>query len=256
MILAVTGHRPPRLGGFNVPNPVFDAVMRALDEQLMSLQPEMVLTGMGLGVDQWAADLCRLNEIPYTAVIPFEGYQNAWPAESRRTYDLLIRDAALVRTLASEPPEGANVAGLLRTRNRYLINESDALLAVYSQIRETGTGQAVGYAMEQHRPVYFAQIRPEMWALARTEWERFQAQKAFREAQHREVAVRGLRQRVTPAAVRPEPPTHFSRQTIADREDFAAHRFPDAVREANDEKRAEKIKEDVNELKPRRIIEV
>jgi uncharacterized phage-like protein YoqJ len=254
MILAVTGHRPPKLGGYNVPNPVFDAVMRALDEALMRLQPETVLTGLAIGVDQWAASICHFNQIPYIAVIPFEGYDSRWPDRSKQDYQDLKSHAQRVVTLAPEPPEGANVDGLIRTRNRYLVRESEALLAVYNQDAGTGTGQTVNYAMQNNRPVHLVRLRPEIWAQARTTWEQEVARKAVREAQGRVQAVREFRRAVVEER-RPDPPRRYSREFQEQQEEFARH-FPSAVKEADEEKKAEKLKEDVADLKPRRVIEI
>jgi uncharacterized phage-like protein YoqJ len=253
VILAVTGHRPPRLGGYRLPNAVFEAVMRSLDEQLLRLQPTAVYTGMALGVDQWAADLCAFNDIPYDAILPFEGYEAKWPSESQRVYNQLLEQARNRRFLAPRPPEGANVDGLIRMRNRYLVREADALLAVYNRDPRTGTGKTVDFALSMHKPVYFAEIRPDLWAQARTIWEQEEARREFRLSQERSrmVAQLGIRRN----SERAERMAAFDPRRRQVAENFA-QAFPVVVEAANEEKRVEQIKEDIQNHKPRRVIDL
>ena len=63
MILAVTGHRPPRLGGYIIPNPVATAVIQGLSKSLDSLLPTTVITGMALGTEQWTFNMVRLKPL-------------------------------------------------------------------------------------------------------------------------------------------------------------------------------------------------
>ena len=250
MILAVTGHRPPKLGGYQVPNRIFDMVTRRLDEMLIRMNPSEVLVGMALGVDQWAADLCAINDIPFTAVIPFEGYESKWPRESQVIYENLLGRAKAVRVLAGRPPEGANVEGLIRLRNRWLIRECEALLAVYNGEGHTGTGQTINYAVQMNRPIHLVALPPHIWAEARTVWERLEARRMIREGQTRVESVGSLENRL-----RRQAPNGFSREVQAEREDFAA-RFPAVAEAASKEKKAERLKEDVANLKPRRVLDV
>lgn len=52
MILAVTGHRPDKIGGYDRNNPLRKKLLVKIDATLARLKPERVLTGMALGVDQ------------------------------------------------------------------------------------------------------------------------------------------------------------------------------------------------------------
>lgn len=249
MILAVTGHRPPKVGGYQTPNRVFEAIMRSMDEMFMRLMPTHVYTGMALGVDQWAADLCIVNSIPWTAVIPFEGYESRWPDESKEIYRRLMRQATTRRILAPEPPEGANVDVMIRNRNRYIVREAEALMAVWNGEAHSGTGQTITYATQLQRPIYMAQIRPQLWAEARTTYERLEARRDLQRAQQVAAVIHRRPQRAQ------EPPGRWSPEFRAEQEAFA-HRFAGIADEANTVKKAEKAKEDVANLKPRRVIDI
>lgn len=247
MILAVSGHRPPSLGGYIIPNLVYSAVVKAIDIELMRQLPDSVLTGMALGVDQWTAEICLANDIPYTAVIPFDNFEQKWPAQAQARYRELLRAAESVVSLAPTPSDTASYATierLMHERNEYLVRHSDRLLAVYSGSNpHSGTAHTVNFAMRQDREVFFVQLPPDIWALAATIYEREQARRSWRDSQSRQTAVGDLRRRLP--AVRFDP----------EQEEFI-EQFPSRVDSANREKQAEKIKEDVAHLKPRRIIEI
>ena len=46
MILAITGHRPPSIGGYNIPNPTYDKVRQAIRDKFLELKPEKIISGM------------------------------------------------------------------------------------------------------------------------------------------------------------------------------------------------------------------
>src|SRR6185369_8185560 len=91
MIVAFTGHRPDKLGGYKLPNPTYLYVCQEIDKALRELKPEKVISGMALGVDQWAANIAHKLGIPFVAAVPFEGQESAWPQASQKTYRSLIK---------------------------------------------------------------------------------------------------------------------------------------------------------------------
>src|ERR1700723_2400671 len=100
MILAITGHRPKKVGGYITPNTVYNTIMAAMDGALVSLMPEQVITGMALGVDQWMAELCILNDIPFIAAIPYDGFESKWPPASQFHYRDLLNKAATTHVVS------------------------------------------------------------------------------------------------------------------------------------------------------------
>jgi|SRR5271166_744205 len=149
MIVAFTGHRPDKLGGYKLPNPTYIQICRELDKALKELQPEKVISGMALGVDQWAANIAHKLGIPFIAAIPFEGQEKAWPEESQRTYRLL-------RKLAAEEvivtPGGYSPAKM-QIRNEWMVDNCDTLIAVWNG-SNGGTGNCVEYAKSHNKPMY------------------------------------------------------------------------------------------------------
>lgn len=167
MILAITGHRPNKLGGYTQPNPVSNAVMLKLADSLKILKPELVLSGMALGVDQWAAQLCSEMGIPFDAVIAFEGYDAKWPMQSQLWYHELLKRARRVINLSPGPYRPS----LLHYRNHWLVDNSHALLAVWDGLPGSGTAACVEYAQSLNppRPSYRLDLPPHIWEMARAD---------------------------------------------------------------------------------------
>ena len=153
MIVAFTGHRPDKLGGYKLPNDTYIKVCRDIDWLLKELNPEKVISGMALGVDQWAANIAYKLGIPFVAAIPFEGQELAWPEASQKTYRLL-------RKLASEEvivSPGGYSADKMQVRNIWMVDNCDSLIAVWDGSKG-GTGNCVEYARSVDRKIY--QIDP------------------------------------------------------------------------------------------------
>lgn len=93
MIVAFSGHRPQRLGGFSLPNPTYIKVCKAIDAKLRELKPTKVICGMALGVDSWAANIAIKLDIPFIAAVPFEGHERKWPESSQKTFHKLLSKA-------------------------------------------------------------------------------------------------------------------------------------------------------------------
>lgn len=149
MHIGITGHRPDKLGGYNIPNPTYLKVHDWLRAQLIQLEPRMVYTGMALGVDQWAAEICIELQIPFTPVIPFEGQEKVWPEASQRHYwDIMAHAATPIPVVTSEKYRRS----AFQIRNVWVVNNCDLLLAVWDGT-EGGTKNCVDYAEKQGRAI-------------------------------------------------------------------------------------------------------
>lgn len=154
MIVAFTGHRPDKLGGYKLPNDTYIRVCQKIDAALKELKPEKVITGMALGVDQWAASIAHKLGIPFLAAIPFEGQEKAWPEASQKTYRLL-------RKLADEEvivSQGGYSADKMQVRNIWMVDNCTKLIAVWDGTKG-GTGNCVEYAKSVNREIYYIDPR-------------------------------------------------------------------------------------------------
>ena len=142
-LIAVTGLKPPALGGYG-DNPTAGAVRSRLGEILAAqgrLHPDLAaVTGLGLGAEQLAAEAAAAEGIPYVAVLPFPGSEQMWPEESRRRFARLVAGAEAAVTLQGRPPESRQAAGgALARRDAWLARQADEAIVVWD-----GKDPAVG----------------------------------------------------------------------------------------------------------------
>jgi uncharacterized phage-like protein YoqJ len=154
MIVSFTGHRPNKLGGYKLPNPAYLYVCQQLEKTLKELQPTEAISGMALGIDQWAANVCLKLGIPFTAAIPFVGQEKAWPQSSQQTYHKLLSKATKQVIVC----QGGYAPQKMQTRNEWMCNHCDQLIAVWDGT-PGGTGNCVQYAKSINKTIIFINPR-------------------------------------------------------------------------------------------------
>lgn len=154
MIVAFTGHRPDKLGGYKLPNPTYIKVCQQIEAELTALKPDKVISGMALGVDQWAAFIAHKLKIPFVAAIPFINQECKWPKESQKIYHQLLQ-------LASEQvivSPGGYTAAKMQVRNCWMVDQCNKLIAIWDG-SEGGTGNCVNYAKSVKKEIIFIDPR-------------------------------------------------------------------------------------------------
>lgn len=139
MIISITGHR--KLGSHNIPNPVYNYVAKELENKFLELKPDKVITGMALGTDTLAAEICLKLNIPYLAAIPFVGQENLWKPQQKQTYNDLLFEANETFVVCS----GGYATYKLQKRNQWMVNNADLILAVFDG-SSGGTKNCIDYA--------------------------------------------------------------------------------------------------------------
>ena len=145
-LLVAAGLRPPGLGGYG-PNPVADRVRAKLAQVLEAkrqLHPELVvLTGMGLGAEQLAAEAALEAGIPYVAVLAFPGQDAVWPSDARDHFRHLLDKAHSQVLLQSQEPNGKQAAaGALSRRGAWLARSAAEAVVVWDG-EDDGVGRLV-----------------------------------------------------------------------------------------------------------------
>ena len=145
-LLAVIGHKPPELGGYDA-NPVSDAVRAKVAQVLAAkrqVNPDLVvLTGLGLGSEQLAAEAAAEAGVPYVAVLPYPDPDSQWPSSSRKAFQALVDGARATVVLQGKPPATKQLAGAaLRRRDAWLGRHAHEAIAVWD-----GADPAVGRAV-------------------------------------------------------------------------------------------------------------
>lgn len=141
MIIAGTGHRPDKLGGYG--EEATGRLVTLARGWLRENNPERVITGMALGWDQalgWAA---HDEGIPFLAAIPFTGQEKAWPALSQQWHNDLLNLAQEVVIVS----DGGYAAWKMQIRNKWMVDNSDAVLALWNG-SDGGTANCVRYAQQ------------------------------------------------------------------------------------------------------------
>lgn len=144
MILGITGHRPssPSMGGYTIPNPTYEKVYAALKEKFELLKPNKIISGMALGTDQWAVSVALELEIPFVAAVPCDGQDRMWPDDSKAKYKEYL-DLAEEVVIVSPGPYAPEK---MHFRDKWIVDNSDCLLGVWSGIRKGGTFATIRYA--------------------------------------------------------------------------------------------------------------
>jgi len=149
MIISFTGHRPDKLGGYKTPNPIFLSIMDDIEKTLIEKGPSKVISGMALGVDQWAASIALKLGIPFIAAVPFEGQESIWPDETKKSYKTLLKCACDIVIVSP----GSYAAWKMQKRNQWMIDNSDEVIAIWNGSPDGGTANAVNYCKKVNKPL-------------------------------------------------------------------------------------------------------
>jgi len=148
--MVFTGHRPHKLGGYGE-NPtktrVKEAVHAAISKFSFANPGASFISGMALGLDQWAAEIVLELGLPLIAAVPCKGQERMWPPSSKQTYWDLISRATEVVVLAEHYSPV-----VMQIRNRWMVDQATDVLAVWDG-SSGGTGNCVRYARTaSHKP--------------------------------------------------------------------------------------------------------
>lgn len=116
---------------------------KVLAEQITALTDKGVtgfISGMAPGVDLWAAQIVldlREKGLPLKlcCALPCEGQEKKWPARTQEQYRSILRQADGVVYVSKE-----YTPDCMLNRNRYMVDHSSILLAVYNGAYRSGTG--------------------------------------------------------------------------------------------------------------------
>lgn len=144
-----TGHRPQRLPwGFDESDGRCSALKQKLRSAIklaITHGMTMFYTGMAMGTDIWAAEIVlelreELHEpcIRLVAVIPHSGQEAKYPDDLKQRYRLILSEADERIVLQEHYTDGC-----MQKRNRYMVDNSSMLIAVYS-----GDGGGTGYTFD------------------------------------------------------------------------------------------------------------
>jgi uncharacterized phage-like protein YoqJ len=149
MILSGTGHR--KLSDKYYPSKEWNGICAETVKILEDLNPSKILSGGAIGFDSLLIDAALVLAIPYVVVRPFVGQENAWVEKTRSRYEEYLTKAQDVITVS----EGGYEPWKMQTRNEYLVNKCDTLLACYDPSRKGGTFNCIEYAKKVNRSIIY-----------------------------------------------------------------------------------------------------
>lgn len=142
MIIAATGHRPDKLGGYgrDVETKLKALALRYLRARMPSVTAG--ISGMATGWDTaWALALLELK-IPLIAAVPFVGQEKVWPVAAQERYRRILRRATRVEVICV----GGFMPGKLQVRNEWMVDHCDRVAALWDGKKGGGTANCIAYA--------------------------------------------------------------------------------------------------------------
>jgi len=155
--ICFTGHRPDRLGGY-ASNPVqtwAKKELRSIIEKAINKDMKWFVSGGALGVDQWAAEIVieiKKQGKPANLCIakPFPAQASRWKEEAKAAYNNIVRKSDKI----IEVSEGGFAAWKMHKRNRWMVNHSKYVVAVWDQVQKGGTWNCLEYALKNEKRVF------------------------------------------------------------------------------------------------------
>lgn len=145
MIIAATGHRPEKLGGYGEGTDF--RLFNLAVAYLTRLRPTTVISGMAQGWDvAWARAAVWCN-IPFIAALPFYNQHCKWPAHVQAVHFDLLRKAADVAIVC----EGEYAGWKMQRRNEWMVDRADRVAALWDG-SPGGTGNCIAYANRVGKP--------------------------------------------------------------------------------------------------------
>ena len=162
-ICAFTGHRQNKFHfGFDEQHKDCIKIKNAIREQICFLIAEgynYFISGMALGVDQWAAEIVLELKIANPNIIlesalPCITQASKWAEEQRSRYIDLLAKSDIITYVNYHYSETC-----MTDRNKYMADKADTLIAVlnepqlHSNLHRSGTLQTVNYAIKKGKRV-------------------------------------------------------------------------------------------------------
>lgn len=140
MIIAGTGHRPNKLGGYG------DGVRFNLNRVAANYLAEQemvtaVISGLALGWDTAIALAALDARIPLIAAVPFIGQERVWPEEPQERYRAILERASDVVIVSS----GGYMPSKMQTRNIWMVDHCTRVAAFWDG-SAGGTKNCIDYA--------------------------------------------------------------------------------------------------------------
>ena len=167
-----TGHRPAGLPfRNNEKNPDAERLKRAICIELVAKIEggcKTFITGCAQGADIICGELVlylkreKYPEIRLICAVPYRGHADRWSSEWQERHEALLQSADEVVEVCPH-----YTASCFHQRNRYMVDHSTDVIAVYNGEEKGGTAYTISYALEQGKRVAIFDVR--RWVISRKE---------------------------------------------------------------------------------------
>lgn len=155
MKIAVTGHRPNKLGNdYDLTSPLIKKIKKELQKLIdhykeINTEPLVLISGMALGIDTLWALLAIENNIKLIAAVPCYDQETMWPITSQNKYKVILNQSNVCLHFTSQQPY---FNGCMQIRNKWMVDNCDVLIAVFDG-SYGGTKNCVDYAISQGKTI-------------------------------------------------------------------------------------------------------
>ena len=137
MKIGITGHRQLNHSELTI--------KQALKKLYIENKADLVISGMALGFDTLAAEVALENNIPYIAAIPFVEQAKLWPKKDQEKYLFLLEYAKEIY-IQPEAETGNRIFAGYFGRNRWIVTNTELLIAYIANYKDGGTADTWNYA--------------------------------------------------------------------------------------------------------------
>lgn len=141
--VSITGHRPEAIDDMAW-------VRAAMRQAYADMNATKIIQGMAAGVDLWSAAEAWNSKIPFVAAKPWAGHTPR--IADRKAYEWVIENAVEVVNVSDAESFPGNF--IYHTRNKYMVDHADAVLAVWDGSLKGGTYACFQYAVQQEKKIY------------------------------------------------------------------------------------------------------
>ncbi|MFL1672681.1 SLOG family protein [Paenibacillus dendritiformis] len=182
-----TGHRPDKLGGYDMKNPTMlklrDKLLEIIEILINEEGVNHFISGGALGTDQcafWCVHMIKKKypEIKNIVAIPFLNQDKIWTAEQKHWYKKMLSladEVVNVEVAAGYKADKDTTFGefsriKMNKRNEYMVDRSNTLIAVYDGSFKGGTANCVRYARRNQMGMMYIEIMPQYDYIHEVRW--------------------------------------------------------------------------------------
>lgn len=143
MVIAGTGHRPDKLGGWDTTDDWWPRLVSVAEESLDRYRPSKVVSGGAAGWDLALSTAAKNLEIPLVMAIPFLGQERRWNSFWQGIYNESMEYGEVNILTPGEDLSYDIIRQALLDRNVWMVDNCDMVLAMWNGDSSGGTAHCI-----------------------------------------------------------------------------------------------------------------